>query len=500
MNPRIEQIALSLSSGKGSHSTVVFNPGSPTAPFSVGSNGDWRVQTRGVEAIHLYLCFDGERAYVSAASEQARVFVPGAQVGCSWVPLVVPSRLWFGTACIVIQAQPLDSRGAASKRPLRVFGAGTLKLPDFSQADEPQTRILDLTAAGLRKTQRFETPESMLALLREAVAQPPSSAAPPTAGKEAAVQSSASPPSNELRERSEPAPNQAGHTTVIDLATTSAVPSFEPVPVGMTTVIFSSPSAGPAAPAALTSTLYDGGQLRDYAARLAANAPSSPAPDAPAQAASSARAETAISSQPPVVLSQRSPKAKPGRFALALRVGGLCLGLLGVAGVWSRQQSAQANPSVSRGAAAAPGGAAPAAAAQPAPPSAPRAAPAMPTASSHSAVPAIGGPALSAPQSNVSPSASVTPSPAAAPSSNAAQLAPPSSNAAQPTTPTGPNQAADTAENADLAATEHAAFAAAFSGNDSSAAALYAKLAADSHSRTFELAARLARAGRIRKP
>lgn len=473
MNPRIEQIALSLSSGRGSHSTVIFSQGSPTGPFSVGKNGDWRVLARGVEAVHLYLCFDGERAHVAAASVQARVFVPGAQVGCTWVPLVVPSRLWFGTACIVVQAQSSDGRGSASERPLRVFAAGTVKLPDFSAADEPQTRILDLAATGLRKTQRFETPESMLALLREAGAEPQS--VPPRSPKAtpATAQSRLIPLTEALAERVEPASNRSGSATAMpDLATARTIPSFEPVPVGTTTVIFSSPSAGPAAPAALTSTLYDGGSLRDYAARLAANAPSSNSTDAPEHSSTSSRAGAAVSSLPPAVLPRRSSKGRPGRLALALRVAGVCLGLLGVAGVWSRQQSARANPSLSRVAAAASGGtalaaAAPAAAAQPAPPSAPRAAPTMIATSAASAGPALIAPALSPPHGDVSPSPSATPSPP---------------------------------ESADLASTEHAAFAAAFSGNDSSAAALYAKLAADSHSRTFELAARLAREGRIRKP
>jgi len=487
MNPRIAQIALSLSSGKGSHSSVVFSQGSPTAPFSVGSHGDWRVQARGVEAIHLYLCFDGERAYVAAASDQARVFVPGAQVGCSWVPLVVPSRLWFGTACIVIQAQASDGRGATSARPLRVFAAGTVKLPDFSQTGEPQTRILDLTAAGLRKTQRFEAPESMLALLREAGAESQSIPSPtPTAKTEATAHSNPTPPIAELPERVKPASSRPGHATaVLDLAAASSLPSFEPVPVGTTTVIFSSPTA-PAA--ALTSTLYDGGRLRDYAARLAANAPPSSATTAPPHVDASSRAEAAASSQPPVVLSPRSSKAKPGRLALALRVAGLCLALLAVAGVWSRQQSARANPSVS---AAAGGGArlapaAPAAAAQPAPPSAPlpHAQATVPGAAPPSAVPAPSAHTLAAAHSDLSAAPS-----AASPSS--------SSNAAQPNASA---EAAIAADKADLASTEHAAYAAAFSGNDSSAAALYAKLAADSHSRTFELAARLAREGRIRKP
>jgi hypothetical protein len=499
MNPRIQQIALSLSSGRGSHSTVIFNQGSVSAPFSVGSNGDWRVQARGVEAIHLYLYFDGERAYVAAASEQARVFVPGAQVGCSWLPLVVPSRLWFGTACIVIQAQAADGRGSASQRPLRAFAAGTLKLPDFSQASEPQTRILDLAAAGLRKTQRFETPESMLALLREAGAEPHNASPEPRA----AEQSNAPPPRKELTERAAPASKRAGHATAVpDLATPSTAASFEPVPVGTTTVIFSSPAA---ANAALTSTLYDGGRLRDYAARLAANAPSPTAATAPPHATASSGADAAVSSQPPVVLSRRSSKAKPERLALALRVGGLCLALLAIAGVWARQQSAKANPSLPRIAAAAPGGtalsaAAPTAAARPAPPSAPRATLAVAAAASASAGSTLAAPALSAPHSGVSPSRSAAPSPSAAPSSSAAPSVAPSSSAALSAASANPSQAALAPESTELAGTEHAAFAAAFSGNDSSAAALYAKLAADSHSRTFELAARLAREGRIRKP
>lgn len=495
MNSHIEQIALTLSSGRGSHSTVIFSQGSPMAPFSVGKHGDWRVHARGVEAIHLYLCFDGERAYVAAASEQARVFVPGAQVGCSWVPLVVPSRLWFGTACVVIQAQSSDKR-RTSERPLRVFAAGTVRLPDFSQADEPQTRILDLGAAALRKTQRFDTPESMLALLREAGREPQNVAPQMPAVDGAAAHSGATAPSRALAERIEPASNGAGHATaVLDLART--VPSFEPVPVATTTVIFSSPSGAPAPTAALTSTLYDGGRLRDYAARLAANAPAPTAAAAPAHSAATSSAEASVSSQPPVELSSRRSKAKPGRVALALRVGGLCLGLLGIASVWSRQQSANANPSPPHVAAAASGGAAlaaaPAPAAHPAPPSAPRPhpAPAM-LAASATAGSALVAPTLSAAHSGVS----AAPSLSAVPSSPAA----PTSNGAQPAAAAGATHAAVASESADLASTERAAFAAAFSGNDSSAAALYAKLAADSHSRTFELAARLAREGRIRKP
>jgi hypothetical protein len=468
------------------------------APFSVGKHGDWRVHARGVEAIHLYLCFDGERAYVAAASEQARVFVPGAQVGGSWVPIVVPSRLWFGTACIVIQAQSSDKR-PTSERPLRVFAAGTVRLPDFSQADEPQTRILDLGAAALRKTQRFDTPESMLALLREAGREPQNVAPQMPAVGGAAAHSGATAPSRALPERIEPASNGAGHATaVLDLART--VPSFEPVPVATTTVIFSSPSSAPVAPDALTSTLYDGGRLRDYAARLAANTPPPTGAAAPAPSAATSGAEASVSSQPPVELSSRRSKAKPGHVALALRISGLCLGLLGIAGVWSRQQSAKANPSPPHVAAAAPGGpalaATPAPAAHPAPPTAPRPHPPAERTASGTAGSALVAPALSTARRDVSAAPSPAPSLSAVSSSPAA----PTSNAAQPPASAGATHAAVASESADLASTEHAAFAAAFSGNDSSAAALYAKLAADSHSRTFELAARLAREGRIRKP
>src|SRR6188768_1503499 len=76
-----------LTRGAAREMARVFVAGSPVAPFSVGSGGDWCVTADGVEAQHFYLCFDGQTLFAASARGGPMSALFGKRLSASWSEL-----------------------------------------------------------------------------------------------------------------------------------------------------------------------------------------------------------------------------------------------------------------------------------------------------------------------------------------------------------------------------------------------------------------------------
>jgi hypothetical protein len=101
------QTVLKILAGSGPVPTARFVWGTPAAPFSVGSRGDWVVQAPGVESVHFFLAFDGRLIQASGLPSGPRVLLNGVPVEQNWTPVPVSSELTFGGARVSVLCEEL---------------------------------------------------------------------------------------------------------------------------------------------------------------------------------------------------------------------------------------------------------------------------------------------------------------------------------------------------------------------------------------------------------
>jgi hypothetical protein len=84
---------------------LVFGAGFSVGPFSLGQQGDWRVQANGVANVHVYLWFDGLTLHAARLQGGPEAWLDGAPLREDWSPLADGSELRFGTAKVVISTE-----------------------------------------------------------------------------------------------------------------------------------------------------------------------------------------------------------------------------------------------------------------------------------------------------------------------------------------------------------------------------------------------------------
>ncbi len=115
--------------GTTSEVSRCFEPGQPSSPLTVGSQGDWAVSAPGVVPIHFWLNFDGRRLH--AKSADATASLQGAVLDGSWNPIPERAELRFGFALMRIgpRHQERASAGRANRRTwAKYLALGTLLL------------------------------------------------------------------------------------------------------------------------------------------------------------------------------------------------------------------------------------------------------------------------------------------------------------------------------------------------------------------------------------
>jgi hypothetical protein len=133
------EISLVVVNGVADEFAIVFSPGLPVAPFTVGARAHWRVRALAVQDVHLFLAFNGSRLFGAAASRAASAWVDGVALPAStWTELPRTGELVFGTARIRFGRAP-DPR--ASKAGENGVGSRTLVMQrppqSFSDANCP---------------------------------------------------------------------------------------------------------------------------------------------------------------------------------------------------------------------------------------------------------------------------------------------------------------------------------------------------------------------------
>jgi hypothetical protein len=432
-NASASVVSLCVLVGETQYPTLRFFSGHMSEPFSVGTRADWIVSADAVAPIHFFVHFDGNRLYVAAASGAEPPSVDGRAIALHWSPLTEASELCFGAARIRIVLETLERKVGIAAPSL----TSTLAL----EVAPRERGRLDRTL--LIPPQRLAT-ESL--------------ASTRVGGFNSALR-------EVLRHEEGPAESRGVTATpeTAPLVDLSAPPPFDP----------------------LTSTVFDGGTLRELAERLAR---ASDALDGRAAGVHNpefyARLRAMSSDQSAPGTPDVPPESASQRFALlrrlliyVRRVPRLRLAVLGLVPVTLLLASfAFGAKDGTKGASVTkPVTSAPALRAPVAPPLA-RAATAVPasTASSQAPVPR---------------DASVPIEPR---------------GPAEATAPLGTDPSQARADNSGSQAVwqpaARVAFRAAYEGRLDEAARLYDSLASQGDPEIFRLAARLARAGAVRKP
>lgn len=102
-------LRVEIRTGAGDQEAIELQPGTPREPFSVGTEGDFRVTAPGVTAVHAYLYFDGVQLYVASTGAHD-VTMRGEVVSTDWTPVAVPMNIHVAGAKLAV-------RGPAARSP-----------------------------------------------------------------------------------------------------------------------------------------------------------------------------------------------------------------------------------------------------------------------------------------------------------------------------------------------------------------------------------------------
>jgi len=178
-----------LTGGAATEMARVFVAGSPVAPFSVGTCGDWRVTASGVEAQHFYLCFDGCTLFAARAAAGPVTAVAGKRLNVSWTELRDGCVLSFGSASIAVtnlgqrmprarvRGQRADPRGPRLVDPFACETLARARLSPLARATHEAAEELTVVRSAIA---RLETLGVASDPLDEATIVRPASARPET--------------------------------------------------------------------------------------------------------------------------------------------------------------------------------------------------------------------------------------------------------------------------------------------------------------------------------
>ncbi len=89
---------IDLITGTADQRSVGLQAGVVIEPFALGTTGAWRIASPGMAGIHAYLYFDGQTAFIAAASPKFTTVASGKRVGTQWMALTAPSTITLGSA------------------------------------------------------------------------------------------------------------------------------------------------------------------------------------------------------------------------------------------------------------------------------------------------------------------------------------------------------------------------------------------------------------------
>lgn len=105
--------------GEAANVSLVFEPGRRVEPFSVGSQGGWRIGGNAVAPVHFFLGFDGESLVGAAPGGTAPVLVSGEPLGSAIKKLPAVCEITFGDAAIAVTSAGTNVSNPGPARPRR---------------------------------------------------------------------------------------------------------------------------------------------------------------------------------------------------------------------------------------------------------------------------------------------------------------------------------------------------------------------------------------------
>jgi hypothetical protein len=135
-SPPLQTVA-TLSSGSSPVPKQAFVWGVPGRPFSVGTRGDWMVEAPGVDAMHVFLNFDGRMIQIASGPSGASATLNGSPIGPNWQPVPIFAEIAFGGARIRVTCEEVQ--------PQRPSGSPPNTAP-FEPAAAPAPQPLEQTA------------------------------------------------------------------------------------------------------------------------------------------------------------------------------------------------------------------------------------------------------------------------------------------------------------------------------------------------------------------
>lgn len=80
-----------------------FRAGVPAGPFSVGRQGDWVLEGRGVGALEGFLYYDGRELFACSREGAAPMLIDGRPLGLTWEPLPLGAIVVVGRVRLVVE-------------------------------------------------------------------------------------------------------------------------------------------------------------------------------------------------------------------------------------------------------------------------------------------------------------------------------------------------------------------------------------------------------------
>ena len=213
----VKALRVAVVGAEGPQAERSFSAGVVTAPFSLGRQGDWALDARGMGAIEGFLYFDGNELFACSRELSSPIVLDGQPLGTTWERVPLGAVLIVGRSRLVVEdPTPAPDSSSTVLTDLDAMRAPPVPAPApaaraFSTDDE-HTRIGDL-AGSLQDSD--EAPTAFLsASVRDAVREGLSrSAAPPPLPRSPADPRHAR---ALLPSRAEPATPEVAHVLRVD--------------------------------------------------------------------------------------------------------------------------------------------------------------------------------------------------------------------------------------------------------------------------------------------
>lgn len=99
----VKPLRVAVVGGSGPSAERTFAPGMPSGPLSVGRQGDWAIDGRGVGALDGFFYFDGRELFACSRDAGAPLMLDGRPLGTSWEQVPLGAILVIGRTRLVVE-------------------------------------------------------------------------------------------------------------------------------------------------------------------------------------------------------------------------------------------------------------------------------------------------------------------------------------------------------------------------------------------------------------